>query len=130
MSTAGRVDLELDQGADFGVQLFWTDGEQSPFKVLSPMRMEIRNETGQVSFTLQTDDAAPADATKTIIYNTDSGLIQLMIPATDTALLRPGTYFYDLFVTYQDDTVTGSTRLKRLIAGNLSVNGRVTRSIS
>lgn len=129
MSTAGRVDLEIDQGADFGLQIFWVDGDQVPFTVLSPMRMEIRNETGQVAYALQTDDAAPADAIKTIIYNSDSGLIQLNIPAVDTANLRPGTYFYDLFVTYVDNEVTLETRLKRLIAGNISVNGRVTRNV-
>lgn len=129
MSTAGRVDLEIDQGADFGLQIFWVDGEQTPFYVLSPMRMEIRNDTGQVAYTLQTDDEAPVDTVRTIIYNSDSGLIQLYIPATETANMRPGTYFYDLFVTYRDNEITEETRLKRLIAGTIGVNGRVTRNV-
>jgi hypothetical protein len=129
MSTAGRVDLELDQGADYAAQIYWTDGEQNPYTVKSPMRMEIRNETGSVAYTLQTDDNAPVDATKTILYNSDSGLIQLNIPASDTSKLGSGNYTYDLFVTYMDNEVTGTTRLHRLIAGYLTVNGRVTRNV-
>lgn len=129
MSTAGLVDLELDQGADYGVQIYWTNADIEPFKVLSPMRMEVRNDTGQVIYTLQTDDAAPEDVVQTILYNSDSGLIQLMIPSADTATFAAGSYRYDLFVTYMDNEVTNATRLHRLIAGSLYVNGRVTRSV-
>ena len=30
MSTSALVDLEIDQGADYGVQLYWTTMDQQP----------------------------------------------------------------------------------------------------
>lgn len=129
MSTAGEVDLVLDQGADFGIQIYWTDAESNPFTVLSPMRMDVKNDVGGIVTTLQTDDEAPVDAVVTILYNSDSGLIQLNLPASVTATMPTGTYRYDLFVTYQDNAQTNTTRLKRLIEGNLTVQGRVTTGV-
>lgn len=126
MSTAGIVDLMLDQGADFGIQIYWTDAERSPFTVLSPMRMDIKSETGVVVFSLVTNDDGDEDVLQTIIYNSESGLIQLNIPAAETARFSPGMYYYDLWVTYQDNTVTNATRLRKLVAGKILVNGRVT----
>lgn len=127
MSVAANVDIELDQGADFGLQIFWTDPEQTPFTVLSPMRMDIRADTGQVAYTLQTNDSAPAGTTLNISYNSESGLIQLFIPASDTSALKAGIYGYDLFVTYQDSGTT--TKLKRLLAGTVMVNQRITKNV-
>ena len=49
--------------------------------------------------------------------------------AADTGLLQAGTYTYDMFVTYRDNTVTMSTRLHRLIYGNLTVQQRTTKSV-
>lgn len=129
MSVAGQVDLELDQGADFGVQVIWTDFEQEPFTVLSPMRMEIRNDSGQIAYTLQTNDNPQDGDIETILYNSASGVIQLMIGADITATFRSGIYNYDLFVTYQDNELTNATRTHRLIAGSLIVNKRVTQNV-
>ena len=129
MSTAGIVDLALDQGADFGIQIYWVDAQKQPFTVLSPMRMDIRNEVGAIIESLMTDDEELDESLKTITYNTDSGLIQIMLPAARTSLLTPGLYEYDLFVTYQDNAVTELTRLKKLVAGSILVNGRVTQSV-
>ena len=130
MSTAGIVDLSLDQGADFGIQIYWTDESSQPYTVLSPMRMEIKNSVGGIVYALQTDDDAPVDAVQTILYNSDSGLIQLMIPASDTLNIKAGSYVYDLFITYLDNAVTQATRTKRLIAGTVLVNGRVTSHVA
>jgi len=127
MSTAVTVDLSLDQGSDFGVQIYWVDGSQNPFTVLSPMRMEIRDELNNVLYTLQSDDDQTDPTLQTILYNSESGLIQLMIPAVDSSNFPPGIYNYDLWVTYQDNAVTNQTRLRPLIRGNVYVNGRVTK---
>lgn len=127
MSVAANVDIELDQGADFGLQIYWTDPAQTPFTVLSPMRMEIRADTGQVIYTLITNDTAPVGAVQTITYNSVSGLIQLNIPASDTASFKSGIYNYDLFVTYQN--TASDTKLKRLLYGNLFVNQRITKAV-
>lgn len=129
MSTAGQVDLALDQGADFGIQVYWVDADTNPFTVLSPMRMDIKNEVGAIIYSLQTDDLADPDNPPTILYNSLSGLIQLTIPAADTALFPPGIFRYDLWITYQDNAVTNTTRLRKLIEGALYVNGRVTTSV-
>lgn len=128
MSSSAVVDLEIDQGADFGVQIYWTTMDQQPFTVLSPMRMEIRDDVGNTLYTLATSDGAVAGS-ETILYNSDSGLIQLMIPAADTANFPAGRYNYDLFVTYQDNDVTNATRLARLQRGSVTVNKRTTRNI-
>lgn len=128
MSTSALVDLEIDQGADYGVQLYWTSMDQQPFTVLSPMRMEIRDDVGNTMYTLATTDGTSTGA-QTILYNSSSGLIQLMIPAADTANFPSGVYQYDLFVTYQDNDVTNATRLQRLIRGNVYVNKRVTQNV-
>lgn len=127
MTTSSNVDLEVDQGADFGAQLYWTSMDQEPFTVLSPMRMEIRDDVGNTLYTLATVDGT-VSGTETILYNSDSGLIQLQIPAADTATFPAGRYSYDLFVTYQDNDVTNATRFTRLIHGSVYVNKRVTRN--
>lgn len=128
MSTSAYVDLEIDQGADFGAQIYWTSMEQQPFTVLSPMRMEIRDDVGNTMYTLATTDGATTTSS-TILYNSSSGLIQLMIPAADTSGFPAGVYQYDLFVTYQDNAVTNATRLQRLIRGSVYVNKRVTQNV-
>jgi hypothetical protein len=128
MTSAAIIDLEIDQGADFGVQIYWTTMDQSPFTVLSPMRMEIRDDVGNTLYTLATTDGA-ASGTQTILYNSSTGLIQLMIPAADTSSFPAGRYDYDLFVTYQDNAVTNATRTTRLQRGSVYVNKRVTRTI-
>jgi|SRR6476620_6786998 len=124
MSTAASVDIALDQGADFGIQIYWVDAQQQPFTVLSPMRMDIKDEVGNIIQTLVTNDDDPSNPT--ILYNSDAGLVQLMLTAAQTALMVPGLYNYDLFVTYQDNAVTLATRVKKLITGTILVNGRVT----
>lgn len=129
MSTAGVVNLEVDAGSDFATQIYWTDSQSTPFTVLSPMRMEIRSDTGELLYTLQTDDATPDGDDNSILYNSTSGLIQLMLPASVTSSFPVGVFNYDLFVTYQDNTVTNETRLRKLIKGQVYVNGRVTQNV-
>jgi hypothetical protein len=128
MSTAVVVDLDVDQGADFGGQIYWTSMDQQPFTVLSPMRMEIRDRVGNTLYTLATKEGI-STGSETILYNSDSGLIQLMIPSADTANFPAGAYQYDLFVTYQDNDVTNATRIKRLVRGTVNVNARVTKNV-
>jgi hypothetical protein len=128
MSSSALIDLDIDQGADFGIQLYWTTMDQEPFVVLAPMRMEIRDDVGSTLYTLATSDGAAA-GTQTILYNSDTGLIQLMIPASDTSNFPPGRYNYDLFVTYQDNDITNATRLHKLARGSVYVDGRFTKNV-
>ena len=128
MATSALVDLDIDQGADFGIQFYWTTMDQEPFTVLAPMRMEIRDDVGSTLYTLATSDGAAA-GTQTILYNSDTGLIQLMIPASATSAFPPGRYHYDLFVTYQDNDITNATRLHKLVRGSVYVDGRYTKNV-
>ena len=121
------VILELTQGEDFGAQIYWTSLDQEPFTVMAPMRMEIRDAMGNTLYTLATSDAGTENPT--ILYNSGSGLIQLMMSAVDTKNFPVGMYEYDLFVTYQDNAITNATRLKRLIGGPVYVKKRVTRNV-
>lgn len=126
MSESAYVDLAIDQGADYSLQIYWTDAGNNPFTVLHPMRMDIRSKQGAVIHSLTT--ANSGDDEPDISYNGDSGLIQLTVRAQDTATFPPGIYDYDLFVSHQDDSV-GEVRLKRLIHGNVMVYGRVTKEL-
>lgn len=126
MSESPVVPLAIDQGADFSLQIYWTDPGNNPFVVLDPMRMDIKAQTGQVVHSLTT--SVEGDGQPGILYNSDSGLIQLTIPAEDTALFPAGEYAYDLFITYSD-TALGVARLKRLMRGTVYVYGRVTEVV-
>lgn len=134
MSTAARIDLEMDQGADFAIQLYWTTTENEPYSIQSPMRMEIRNSVGGVVATLQSNDkdgdGVEDDGDQSIVYDSDSGLIQLQLTADETNAMGAGQFDYDLFVSYLDSNVTGRVRTKRLIAGKVKMNARVTSNVT
>lgn len=124
---AGHVDLVIDQGEDWTVQLYWTDYYNDPHRVTAPMRMQIKSPLGQVVADLYTPDAAwPAGEVAPILYNSDTGWIQLHIPATQTDTIAPGNYFYDLFVNIDDGEEYVGTQSVRLITGNVSVSKRIT----
>lgn len=127
MSESPVLNIAIDQGADFNAQIYWTDAGNNPFTVLHPMRMDIKSDTGQVVHSLSS--GLPEDEGESgILYNSDSGLIQLNIPAAATSLFAAGIYAYDLFVTYSDEAAS-RTAQKRLIRGNIYVYGRVTQSV-
>lgn len=130
MSNAAQVDLSVDQGADFAIQIHWTDAGNNPFTILPPMRMEIKANTGQVLHTLTTGvyDESGLDESN-LLYNSESGLLQIRLTSEQTANFPSGSHRYDLFVTYQDDAVSGSTKLVRLIQGQVHVHGRVTTGV-
>jgi hypothetical protein len=132
MSTAAQLDLVVDQGADWATQIYWTTGENIAYTVLAPMRMEVRDDYGGVPVVLYTNDTSEDETAdpdnQSILFNSESGLIQLQMRAAQTNLLGPGHYSYDLFVSYKDLT-TGFVRLRRLLAGSVIVNRRVTQNV-
>jgi hypothetical protein len=132
MTTSAVIDLEMDQGADWAIQLYWTTTDNVPYSLQSPMRMEIRDKVGGVAAVLQTDDHAgdvDAGSEASILYQAEVGLIQLQLTSDETNSIGSGVYEYDLFVSYLDNAVTGRVRTKRLISGNVLVNGRVTQGL-
>lgn len=133
MSTAAQLDINIDQGSDYAAQIYWTTGAGAPFFLQGPMRMEIRDTVGGVALTLQTSDTSDdddADPDQTILFNEESGLIQLYLSGEQTDLLSPDVaYVYDLFCHYLDSAITGKIRKRRLIAGRVHVFGRTTQNV-
>lgn len=126
--TAARVDLKVDQGADFLVQVYWQDQSQTPMQVVGPMRMEIRTaDTKQMVMALQVGSLED-DESYDLVYNTESGLIQIHISPERSKNVHPGVYVYDLFCGYLD-RATDVVRRHKLIEGNLEVVGRVTQDV-
>jgi hypothetical protein len=97
MSTAAPVDLSMDRGADFGVQIYWLDPVLTPYTVLSPVKMEIRTDDGEMRLIHVCID----DPDGGITFSSSNGLIQIVIDASVTETFRPGTYIHDLFSTYR-----------------------------
>jgi len=120
MSVAAVVDLEADQGADFGFQLYWLDPTMTPYQLLEPMRMEVRRLDDLQLVTAVSSGAG-------ITFNPAGGLIQVLIPASTTDTIKADTYVYDLFVSYQENPT--STRRRRLIRGRFILNQKVTQTL-
>src|SRR5690606_12658703 len=134
-----RVDLSVDQGADFAVEIYWTDYNNNPFPIQAPIRMDVR---GEVRGTLVELVAYPGGEQGeyrddvTVKYSSERGRIQPLLSSEKTKSLPAGNYFYDLFVTYRDsyqDVVTGdminATRLAKIMYGRMAVHGRVTQNV-
>lgn len=136
MTDAARADISLDQGADFTLQMTWTDSNGNPYEVIHPIRMQARARTKQLTLDLYSyPDGAeiPEGIAPTITYSSTSGVIQVVVPASQTATIPAGMYDYDMFVSYRTavyDLVSGAesltTRKMKLMAGTLEVEGRVT----
>ena len=123
---AANVPLVIDQGEDFTAQIVWTDDFGQAQKMVSPMRLDIANNT-QTILSLTTPVTDPPDGSiPEISYSTDIGMIQLHIPHSQTATLSPGLYQYDLFVSVNDGAVYAGKQQFRLLAGQVVVNKRIT----
>lgn len=129
MSIAANADLVIDQGADFFVQLYWTDMNNVPLSVQAPMRMQIKADTGQVVQELIYQDYPAAGEPITIDFSPDVGLIQLSLEAQQTDNIPAGLYDYDLFVSYSDKQINPKIRLIRLLYGKVEVRGKVTETL-
>lgn len=130
MSGSAQCDFVIDQGADFFVELYWTDYNNVAIPVVSPMRMEIRAKNGQMAAELVYDTEVPEGQTQpSITFNSESGLIQLQIKSDKTDSMSPGTYAYDLFVTYADAQNNSTLRRHKLLYGSVEVRGKVTQNV-
>lgn len=119
------VPLVIDQGEDWTTEIVWTDQYDEPLPVAHPCRMAIRSTAGQTVAELYTDPATPEGTVPSIAYSTETGLLQLHLPASQTGAIPPGEYHYDLFVTLTTDTYAGD-QLVRLLYGPVVINKRVT----
>ena len=119
------VPMVIDQGEDWTTEIVWTDQYDEPLPVVHPCRMSIRSTAGQTVAELETDPSLPEGTVPSIAYSTETGLLQLHLPSTQTAAIPAGEYHYDLFVTLETDTYAGN-QIARLLYGQVIVNKRVT----
>lgn len=124
---AQNVPLIIDQGEDFTAQLVWTDEFGSAVNITTPMRLDIRAGGVLPILSLQTPTVTPPDGTiPQITYSPEIGLIQLHIPKEMTVAIPAGDYIYDMFVTVNDDDTYAGNQVVRLMAGQATVNRRIT----
>jgi hypothetical protein len=113
---SGPISLDIETGADWTIQLVWTDAHKNPIVFTDP-QMDIRqdlNPAGTIIANL--DSSGTKTGTITIV---SPGVITLNIPSSSTKNLLPGRGFWDLFVTF------GGKRIK-LAFGNISIHPHVT----
>lgn len=134
---AGNVDLIIDQGEDFTAQIYWTDYNDDPRPLTAPMSMDIKSPYGQTVAHLYTPDVDwPDDQIEPIKYNTDTGWLQIHIPATTTDTMPAGNYSYDLWVTVDSGKVKVEQQTQtvfqsvRLLQGKVTVNKRITATVA
>ena len=108
---AGKYNITIDQGSDFSIQLTIKESgvtkNLTGYNARAQLRPSITSTTLSGTFTCTITNAAGGIATMAMGYAT-------------TAALVPGKYFYDL------EVYTGSV-VQRLIQGNATVRGEVTR---
>lgn len=124
---AENLPMVIDQGSDFTAQLIWTDSFDDPVAVVHPCRLDIRGAANQPIASMETDPELPEGETPSISLSTETGLLQLHLPAEQTAAMLPGVYHYDLFATLDAGADSPMpTQVQRLIYGSVTVNKRVT----
>jgi hypothetical protein len=122
----GEHDFDCDQGSTFNtsVQYKQTDanGALIPVHLAGySARMDVR-----YALTKEADSVVSLTSVNggaTVNGTGSAGQVDLLISATDTAALTPGTYFYDL------EIFTGSGNggfVDRLIQGKFTVSAEVT----
>ena len=114
---AGTYDFTLEKGATFQLQLEWLDSEDVPIDLTSytaRMKLRYKKKAGDVATELTTENGR-------IILNGATGIIELEIEATETAILDNTNCVYDLELESPGGIVY------RVIEGSVDVSEEVTR---
>ena len=123
--TTARAHITVDQGADFGMQLIWTDQNNQPYRVVHPCRMQVRANTGQCILDV-VSHASPGKPR--LAYSTDGGVIQMMVSSGVTRRLPVGKHSFDLLASYEDQ-VNGVRRIAKVLSGTLTVEPTLTTEL-
>lgn len=117
--SAGSCDFLIEQGADWAVQVFWTNDQTGdPVPATGPMMMDIvSDKTGQRLIRLDDGSNGGIDT-----GGAPYGIIQLSIDDAMTQMFAPGMYHYDLFVYSAGPPL----QRVRLLTGRVSVASQVT----
>jgi hypothetical protein len=112
---AGTLDFTIEQGATFNLLLTWE---------INDVAVNLTGYTARLAARVDVEDTEVILSMTTvngaITLGGVLGTISLNQTATQTTLLAPGTYVYDL------ELVSGST-ITRLVQGSFVVRGEVTR---
>ena len=109
---AGRYNLEIEQGADWGRTLQLYDEDVVINLTGYSFAGKIRFEKGAI---------ATMAVFTTAITNAEEGIIYISLANSTTSGLTAGTAYYDLEMTYPD-----STKI-RLLEGMINITREVTR---
>jgi phage tail sheath gpL-like len=114
--TAGIYNTTIDQGSVWTVVLVYTDSNNTPvnltgYTAAMQLRQNYNSEVANLTLTTANGGISIVGATGTITINAT---------ATQTGLLDPGFYVYDL-------ELTSGSNISRLIQGQLTVAEQVTR---
>jgi len=114
--TAGIYNTTIDQGSVWSVVLVYTDSNNVPVNLTGyTAAMQLRQ-----NYNSTTADLTLTTANGGITIVGATGTITITATATQTGLLDPGFYVYDL-------ELTSGSNISRLIQGQLTVAEQVTR---
>jgi phage tail sheath gpL-like len=114
--TAGIYNTTIDQGSVWSVVLVYTDSNNTPVNLTGyTAAMQLRQ-----NYNSTTADLTLTTANGGITIVGATGTITITATATETGLLDPGFYVYDL-------ELTSGSNISRLIQGQLTVAEQVTR---
>lgn len=116
---SGSVTLEITTGTDWVSEVYWRDGSGDPVVFTNPA-MEIRQDLSPTSPLLARLDVTGNLEGKLTL--TAPGTLRIQIPASKTKLMKPGTAFWDLYVTVANQRA-------RLLFGSIAIKPHVTSSI-
>lgn len=112
---SGSIDLVIETGTDWGTQFTWTVGDD--YVSFSDPIMNMRQElTTQSKLIAKLDESGQWDGKLTIV---SPGVLQARMTSTQTANLKPGYGFWDIFVTVSGSRV-------RFVFGTVAVAAHVT----
>lgn len=115
--SAAKLNLLIEQGADFSQRFIWKDSDQNPIDLTGyTARMQIREkiESDTVLLELTTENGR-------ITLNQEPGTIDLKINSLDSESLPEGKSAYDL------ELVSSTNFVTRLLKGGVDIDPEVTR---
>ena len=113
---SGKYNLNIEQGARFGVQFIWKDKDGNP--------VDLSGFTGQIQFREEKDSATPlydSDTNSDITLGPDPGSISFNIDTPSTGGFEFDNAYYDLEMTSGGET-------ERLLEGRVYLSKEVTRA--
>lgn len=116
---AGLYDMMCEQGATFSRVITWKDAGSDPVDLTGyTARMQVRPTVTSDTITLDLTSANGG-----LVFKTPRtlGQIEVVVSATTTAGLTPGSYVYDL------ELVSSTAVVTRLLQGKFTVKAEVTR---